>query len=170
MHCSPKGPYFRDRVPIGTFFTFLGPYLYFRVPIFSVLAKFTQRMSIQSSCTQQWLNLMSKFLHYYCLLWRYASHVDSRVLIFTSAYALNFTNCRFGSLFWLPRVPIGSLFHKKLGPYWVPISKLGGPYKFWEQCIPAEAIVRAVNIRLANCPTRVLLWRGQLCLLFKASE
>ena len=22
---------------------------------------------------------------------------------------------------------IGSLFHKKLGPYWVPISKLGSP-------------------------------------------
>ena len=24
-HCSPKGPYFRDRVPIGTFFTFWVP-------------------------------------------------------------------------------------------------------------------------------------------------
>ena len=30
---------------------------------------------------------------------------------------------------------IGSLFHKKLGPFLVPISKLGGPYKFSEQCI-----------------------------------
>ena len=44
---------------------------------------------------------------------------------FTSAYALGFINSRQGSLFWLPRVPIGSLFHKK----WVPIFKLGGPYK-----------------------------------------
>ena len=38
--------------------------------------------------------------------------------IFTSADALNFINCRFGSLFWLPGVPNrDSLFHKKLGPY-----------------------------------------------------
>ena len=43
------------------------------------------------------------------------------ILIFTFAYALNFINSRFGSLFWLLEVPIGSLFHKKngslLGPY-----------------------------------------------------
>ena len=55
-------------------------------------------------------------------------------LVLTSAYALNFINRCFGSLFWLPRVPIGSLFHEKLGPCWVPISKHGGPYKFGEQC------------------------------------
>jgi len=61
-----------------------------------------------------------------------------QILVFTSAYALNFINCRFGSLFWLPRVPIGSLFQEKLGPYWVPISKHGGPYKFGEQCIPVS--------------------------------
>ena len=30
---------------------------------------------------------------------------------------------------------IGSLFNQKLGPYWVPISKLSsGPFKFWTQC------------------------------------
>ena len=57
-----------------------------------------------------------------------------QILVFTSAYALNFINRRFGSLFCLPRVPIGSLFHEKLGPYWVPIFKHGGPYKFREQC------------------------------------
>ena len=33
------------------------------------------------------------------------------------AYALNFINHCFGSLFWLLGVPIGSLFHKKLGPF-----------------------------------------------------
>ena len=58
------------------------------------------------------------------------------MLVSTSSYTLNFINRRFGSLFWLPRVPIGSLFHEKLGPYWVPISKHGGPYKFGEQCLP----------------------------------
>ena len=56
-----------------------------------------------------------------------------QILVFTSAYALNFINRRFGSLFWLLRVPIGSLFHEKLGPYWVPIFKHEGPYKFGEQ-------------------------------------
>ena len=30
---------------------------------------------------------------------------------------LNFINCLFGSLFWQRRVPTGSLFHNKLGPY-----------------------------------------------------
>ena len=49
---------------------------------------------------------------------------------FTYAYTLNFIYCCFGSLFWLPGVPIGSLFQKKLGPYWVPISKLGVPISF----------------------------------------
>ena len=37
--------------PFWIFGSLLGPYLYFRVPIFNVLAKFIQRMSIQSSCT-----------------------------------------------------------------------------------------------------------------------
>ena len=35
--------------PYRDLFGVLGPYLYFRVPIFSVLATFTQRMSIQSA-------------------------------------------------------------------------------------------------------------------------
>ena len=38
----------------------------------------------------------------------------------TSAYALNFVNCRFGSLLWLQRIPI---------------SMLAGPYKFCPQCV-----------------------------------
>ena len=57
-----------------------------------------------------------------------------QILVFSSSFALNFINRPFGSLFWLPRVPIGSLFHEKLGPYWVPIFKHEGPYKFGEQC------------------------------------
>ena len=45
-HCHLKGPY-RDLIGV------LGPYLYFRVPIFSVLALFMQRISIQSACIHQ---------------------------------------------------------------------------------------------------------------------
>ena len=36
----------------------MGPYLYFRVLIFTFLASFTQRMSIQSACIQQQVNLI----------------------------------------------------------------------------------------------------------------
>ena len=53
-----------------------------------------------------------------------------QILIFTYVYALIFIHRRFGSLFWLLRVLFGSLFHKKMGPYWLLISKLGGLYKF----------------------------------------
>ena len=38
-HCLQKGPYFKDLLGI------LGPYFYFRVLIFTILASFTQRMS-----------------------------------------------------------------------------------------------------------------------------
>ena len=51
-----------------------------------------------------------------------------QILIFTYAYALIFIHRRFGSLFWLLGVLIGSLFPKKMGPYWVLLSKLGGPF------------------------------------------
>ena len=57
-----------------------------------------------------------------------------QILVCTLAYALNFINPCFGSLYWLPRVPIGSLFHEKLGPYLsmeIPLSlgNSGSPRK-----------------------------------------
>ena len=64
----------RKRVPImgpgpyRNLFDILGPYLNFRVPIFSVLAKFTQRLSIQSSYTQQWVNLICLWWVDYCTI------------------------------------------------------------------------------------------------------
>ena len=58
MHGSPKGPFFLGTGPYRDLFGFLGPYLYFKVPIFNVLVKFTQRMSIQSAFTQQWVKLI----------------------------------------------------------------------------------------------------------------
>ena len=117
MHCSPKGPY-RDLIDC------LGPYLFFKVPIFKVLAKFTWRMSIQSAITQQWVNLIWAVLNHNLLLERVSTFAGTGsvlhcwwILVVTSAYSLNFTNHCFGSLFWLPRVPIGSLFQEKWGPY-----------------------------------------------------
>ena len=56
-----KGSLFLDQVPIGIFLTLWVPigFLYYhRIPIFIVLAKFMWRMSIQSVCTQQWVNLI----------------------------------------------------------------------------------------------------------------
>ena len=53
-HCLQKGPYFKDLVLNKDLFwifgSLMGPYLYFRVLIFTFLASFTQRMSIQSAC------------------------------------------------------------------------------------------------------------------------
>ena len=46
MHCLKKGPYFKDLVHNKDLFDILGSYLNFRVLIFTVLASFTQRMSI----------------------------------------------------------------------------------------------------------------------------
>ena len=45
-----------------------------------------------------------------------------QILLFTYAYVLIFIHRRFGSWFWLPGVLIGSLFYKRVGPYWVLIS------------------------------------------------
>ncbi len=103
----------------------LGPYLYFRVPIFSVLAPFTRRMSIQSATAfiQQWVNLIRLWwvLHcYYTYMYLQElvqGYTVGKFWFFSYAYALNFINHCFGSLFWLLGVPIGSLFHKKLGPF-----------------------------------------------------
>ena len=53
-HCPQKGPYYRDRVPIGTFLTFcvpIGSLFIFQGPYFQCFGKFTQRMSIQSAST-----------------------------------------------------------------------------------------------------------------------
>ena len=36
---------------------------------------------------------------------------------------------------WVPINISGSLFHKKLGPYWIPIVKLGCSYQFWDYWI-----------------------------------
>ena len=122
------GPCLGTRVPIGTFFwhfgSLLGLYLYFWVPIFSVLASFTRRMSIQSalhvynnefSWYVLWVMTCTFILH---MLWSDAPPVGHyrpiwcghnsvvfcwhycRILIFTYAHTLN-----------------GSLFQKKLGPY-----------------------------------------------------
>ena len=76
----------------------MGPYLYFRVLIFTVLASFTQRMSIQSACIQQWFRfkLLANFDFYLCL----------RINFHTSS-------------FWV-------LILAASGPYWVLISQKNG--------------------------------------------
>ena len=73
----------------------MGPYLYFRVLIFTFLASFTQRMSIQSACIQQWFRfkLLANFDFYLCL----------RINFHTSS-------------FWV-------LILAARGPYWVLISQ-----------------------------------------------
>ena len=72
--------YYRD------LYDFLGP---FWVPIYisgSLFSVFLRNSRKECQISFHVHNMMSKFLHYYCLLRRYASHVDSCILNFTSAY------------------------------------------------------------------------------------
>ena len=76
----------------------MGPYLFFRVLIFAVLASFMQRMSILSASIQQWFRfkLLANFDFHLCL--RFDFHTLS---------------------FWV-------LILAALGPYWVLISQKNG--------------------------------------------
>ena len=64
----------------------MGPYLYFRVLNFTVLASLTQRMSIQFACIQQWFRfkLFSNFDFYLCLCINFHTS-PFRVLIFAGS-------------------------------------------------------------------------------------
>ena len=77
-------------------------------------------------------SLKPSFAHENCLIF---AGIGSglhcwQILIFTYAYALIFIHRRFGSLFWLLGVLIGSLFHKKMGPY----------LKAWGSLLVLEAV------------------------------
>ena len=96
----------------------MGPYLYFRVLIFTVLASFTQRMSIQSACIQQWFRfkLLANFDFYLCL--RINFHTSSLWVLILAAWGL----------------------------YWVLISQINGsllgPYlKAWGSKLVLEAVL-----------------------------
>ena len=94
MHCLLKGLYFKDLVLNKDLFGIWGPYLY---PYFYYFG----------------------FTHSNCLIF---AGIGSglhcyQFFIFTYAYALIFIHRCFGSLFWPLGVLIGSLFHKKMGPY-----------------------------------------------------
>ena len=115
LHCLLKGSYFKDLVLNKDLVGILSPYwvlTYISRSLFS-LFWFHSRKECQFSLIFAGIG---SSLH----CWQ--------ILIFTYAYVLIFIHRRFGSLFWLLGVLIGSLFHKKVGPYWVLISKLGGIY------------------------------------------
>ena len=92
----------------------MGPYLYFRVLIFTVLASFTQRMSIQSACIQQWFRfkLLANFDLYISL-------------------SINFHT----SLFWV-------LILAALGPYFTKKNRslLGPNLKAWGSLLVLETV------------------------------
>ena len=95
---------------IRTFFGILGPY-YISGSLFS-LFWFHSRKECQffHICRHWfWFALLANFDFYLCL-------------------RINFHTSAFWVLILAAGVLIGSLFHKKMGPYWVLISKLGGPY------------------------------------------
>ena len=127
MHCSQKGPYFRDRVPIGTFLTF-GSLFIFQGPYFQCFGEIHTK-NVNSVCMYTIMsrldlcslktsialrNGLHTCSHWFCvtLLANFGSYLCLHV---------GFHKSCFESLFWLPRVPIWSLFYKKVG-------SLLGPY------------------------------------------
>ena len=137
-HCSEKGPYFRDRVPIGTFFTFWVPLR----TIFSVFSlnsgkecQFSQHTySFRKTCvTDQWsvaidMSVMSKFMHHCWGYW-----LEVRILCYTLGklifYAYALIIYVFGPYFGCQ----GSLLDPSFIKTWILISELSCPYKFLEQ-------------------------------------
>ena len=121
MHCLQKSPYFKDLVLNKDLFGILGPYwvlIYIPGSLFSLY----------------WVHSRKECQFSLIFAGIGSSLQCQQILILTYAYALIFIHRCFGSLFWLLGVLVGSLFHQKMGPYWVLISKLGGPYQFWGQC------------------------------------
>ena len=126
--------WFRDPGPYRDLFGVLGPYwvsIYISGSLFSVFWLHSrEECLIQSTCIQQHCVV----LNHHLLMKIVSIFVGNgsglrcwRILIFSHAYAINFINRCFGSLFWLLGVPISQKNGSLLGPYWVPISKLGGP-------------------------------------------
>ena len=91
------------------FGSLLGPHLYFRVLIFTILVSFTQRMSIQSACIH-----ICRHRFRFTLLANFDFDLCLRINFHTSS-------------FWV-------LILAAWGPYWVLISKLGGLYQYQRQC------------------------------------
>ena len=99
----------------------MGPYLYFRVLIFTFLASFTQRMSIQSACIQQWFRFK--------LLANFDFHLCLRINFHTSS-------------FWV-------LILAASGPYFTKNGSLLGPYlKAWGSLLVLEAVETSEARRL----------------------
>ena len=120
IHCSQVGPSLGTRVPIGTFLTIWvprGSLFLSKVPPFPVLGSCTRWKSYFLSHNYWLLPVKDMFPvdHFW---------LDTRFCRESGCVAIT---CNFGSLFCVFRVPIGSLFHEKLGPFLVPISLIGGP-------------------------------------------
>ena len=145
MHCQLKGPYYRDLVlirtflafwvPIGSLFTFQGPYFqcfgFIHAKNVNSVCLHVYSSELTSVCLHVYRSELTwfvcdNFLHCYYtnMLWSDASQV---ILLANFVF---FPCVKFHkSLFWVPILAAG-------GPYWVPISqKVGsllGPYfKAW---------------------------------------
>ena len=118
-------------------------------------------------CTILDLSVMSKFLNYYCFM--------APVLCYTAGkfdyylwFCVKFLNCCFGSLFWLPRVPIGSLFLSSEVPKSFKISgstshlqpRGGRVFLF-----PSLACFFALQINLCRMMSIEAAWHADWCWL-----
>ena len=129
----PNGSPFGDLGPHGDLFQSLGPH---RVPLgphFLFLSFRTREKSVQPPSYVDFL-ITCKNTNYF-----YESHASLSVKVdFRKTHYFNelphfgqfFKYTLFGSPFLLSRVPIGSPFHSKLGPHWVPMKFFWLPMQF----------------------------------------
>ena len=149
VHCSKKGSYYRDRVPIGTFFTFWVP-IFFR-SLFSVCC-YIHANNVNSVCKHTAIrklvlltinmSVMSKFMHNYCRYWFCVSLLVNSNLF--SCLCVKFHEQ------WV-QVPIlvaeGPYFIKS----WVPIRSLylslQVPINFWNSATPIKKFFLMASLK-----------------------
>ena len=156
-HCQQKGPYYRDRVPIGTFlaswvpigslFIFQGPYFRFFGFIY---AKNVNSVCMYTTMSYLDLSVMSNDMHCYYTYCEVMLHVFIIKDNWPVTIAESFSHDFHKSLFWFLILAAGGTYWvlisqtngSLLGPYftykWVPIGSLsqswGVPISFGGQC------------------------------------
>ena len=117
-HCSEKGPYYRDPVPIGTFLTFwvpVGSLFKFQGPYFQCFGLINAKNvnSVYMYCLQSFAHEhgLHIYKHCFCDLMHIQSVSELLGLLDMLIYALLSSK--------YPELHLCAL----LGPYWVPVSQ-----------------------------------------------
>ena len=128
FHCCKKGPF------LAFYFNYISGSLF---SVSWLHSREECQFSLHVYSSELTWFVCNNFLHcYYTYMYLQElvqGYTVGKFWFFSYAYALNFINHCFGSLFWQLGVPIGSLFHKKLGPY----------FKAWGSLLVLVAVLSA---------------------------